>query len=44
MLNVGFGGRCDEAMIASLPKRPRIMAQTSLKSDLATRFLVRAWG
>ena len=41
MLNVGFGGRCDEAMIASLPKRPRIMAQTSLKSDLATRFLVR---
>jgi len=41
MLNVGFGGRCDEEMIASLPKRPRIMAQTSLKSDLATRFLVR---
>lgn len=41
MLNVGFGGRCDDAMIASLPKRPRIMAQTSLKSELATRFLVR---
>lgn len=41
MLNVGFGGRCDDEMIASLPKRPRIMAQTSLKSDLATRFLVR---
>ncbi len=41
MLNVGFGGRCDEAMIASLPKRPRIMAQTFLRSDLATRFLVR---
>ena len=41
MLNVGFGGRCDEAMIESLPKRPRIIAQTSLKSDLATRFLVR---
>lgn len=41
MLNVGFGGRCDDELIASLPKRPRIMAQTSLRSDLATRFLVR---
>ncbi len=41
MLNVGFGGRCDDTLIASFPKRLRIMAQTSRTSELATRFLAR---